>query len=319
MFPNDLDPIGDMQCVFSVKSSIPFLVDSRKFPISFSEHLYFTENGVEEYINVPSYLKNDNEYNIFIKRMQVSEVGSNMVFKLSSDDYPEMETLRDLIKIPSVIIDYKYVEGGYHKIIFTFHHSHIQEVSKFIFDARKKFKFGVPEYFGPNRGINYVLEKAQTSGSIIAGAITLNSPKKESEFMKELFSTKWVRRARYTDGSNRCDYLYRIPDSSSINNEVFTSVSGEDKIYGANKTSEISLLYSRLSLERYNPMFYQYHEHDGENLRICGLIPENYRNTMIETIAETSERFPQLDVRLTYSSQLKLEDNYLTQVFGPNF
>ncbi len=319
MFPNDPDPIGDMQCIFAVKSNIPFLVESRKFPISFSEHLFYTDDEVGEYINVPAFLKKDYEYGIFIKKMQVSEIGSNMVFKISSQDYPEMETLRELIKIPSVAIDYKYIEGGYHKTMFTFHHSHMKEVTKFIFNARRSFGYGFPEYIGPNRGLRFVIEKAQTSGNIVASSLTINPPRNESEKMKELFSTNWVRRARYTSKSRTDDFIFRIQDPESINHQVFREISGEDRIYGANITSGIYLLYSKLVFEHYNPMFYSYHEYNGQNLRICGLIPENYGGTVVESVAETVKEFPDLDVKLTYSSRLKYDQNSLIQVFGPDF
>ncbi len=304
MFPEDTDPVGDMQCVFAVKSSIPFLVESRKFPFSFSEHMYFTDKAVGEYINVPSYLKKDYEYSIFLKRMQVSEMGDLSVFKITSDEYPEMEIFRELIRIPSVAIDYKYIEGGYHKTVFTFHHTHAMEVSRFIFNARKALGNGIPEYFGSNRGLNYTLEKASKAERLVSGVVSVKPPVSDSDQMKALFATRWIRRLRYTTWENSNDFLYRVDDSAKLSGEIFKSVSEKEKIYTATTASKISVFYSKMLSEHYNPMFYQYHEFDGTLLRICGIISESYGRTFLGIVSDTVKNFPKYDIRVAYLSPI---------------
>ena len=300
MFPEDPDPIGDMQCLFSVKSSIPFLVESKKFPVNFSEHIYFTEEAVGDYINIPSSLKEDFEYNIFLKRMKVSEMGSQTVFKISSDEYPEMVIFRDLVKIPSVAIDYKFIEGGYHKTILTFHHTHLTDVSRFMFKARKTLGNGIPEYLGPNRGFNFVLEKALKAERVVACIISMKAPVSESKEMNHIFSSKWTRRLRYSNSNLNNDFLYRINTAVTSDNNIFEVISRKDGIYRATTASEVSLFYSKLLFEHYNPMFYQYHEYDGNTLRICGAVSQSYERTLLNVVSDSAKRFPKLGIKLSY-------------------
>lgn len=304
MFHEIPDPIGDMQCVFSVKSSIPFLVESRKFSRNFSEHLFFTEKEVGEYINIPSTLKGDQGYNIFLKRMQVSEMGSLTVFKISSEEYPEMEVFRELLKIPSVVIDYKYIEGGYHKTIFTFHHSQMNEVSRFIFNARRILGNGLPQYLGPNRGLNYVLENAVKAEKVLRVVFSMKAPIADSDQTKALYSAKWARRLRYTDGHFKNESLYRIRAESWTPPEIYRKISEEEGIYIATAASEISRFFSKMLFEKYNPMFYQYHVFDGNDLRISGLVPVSYERTILEIVHEAVKKFPLLDISLNYLSQI---------------
>lgn len=313
MFPENPDPIGDMQCVLSVRSSIPFLVESRKFPMNFSEHLYFTDEEVGEYINIPSTMKGDYEYNIFLKRMEVSEMGDLMVFRISSEEYPEMQIFRELVKIPSVVIDYKYVEGGNHKTIFSFHHSHALDVSRFIFKLRKTFGNGIPEYFGPNRGFSFILEKAGKAEKIVAGVLSMKAPMAESDQMRGLFASRWIRRARYTAGGSTNDFLYRVADPEGINKKMFQRISGKENIYRATTASDISIFYSKRVFEHFSPMFYQYHEFDGNNLRICGLASESYERIIMEIVYGAVKEFPQLDIKMTYAAQVSPTSNGVHQ------
>ena len=312
MFPEDTDPVGDMQCVLAVKSSIPFLVESRKFPFNFSEHLYFTDKVVGEYINVPSNLKKDYEYSIFLKRMQVSEMGDITVFKITSEEYPEMEIFRKLISIPSVVIDYKYIEKGYHKTVFTFHHSHVQEVSRFFFNARRTLGNGIREYFGPNRGPNFTLEKASKAEGFFSCVISARPETADSDRMKALFATKWKRRLRYISWDSTNNYLYRIADPSQISGETFKPVSVEDRIYGGSTVSDVSLFYSRRLYEHYNPMFFQYHEFDGALLRICGIVSESYERTLLQIVHEAVRKFPEYGIKVTNWSPIQLRSGLQT-------
>lgn len=304
MFPEDPDPIGDMQCILSVKSSIPFLVESKNFPVSFSEHMYFTDREVGEYINVPSNLKASFGMNIFLKRMEVSEVGGLLIFKISSADYPEMEVFRELVSIPSAVIDYKFIEQGYHKTLFTFHHSHMQEVTRFIFNARRALGNGVPEYLGPNRKFRGVMELAARSEGLWSGVISARSPEGESEEMEKLFSASWARRPRFTGGEETNDFLYRIHGPQVAEGGIFECISVEDGVYRALTASNVSQFYSRKLFQNYNPMLYQYHEFDGETLRICGVVSESYIKTFLESVSEAREKFPEYDIRLAYFDSL---------------
>ncbi len=316
MFPEDPDPIGDMQCLFSVKSTIPFLVESKKFPVNFTERIYFTEEAVGDYINIPSSLKVDFEYNIFLKRMRVSEMGSQTVFKISSDEYPEMEIFRDLVKIPSVAIDYKFIEGGYHKTIFTFHHTHMTDVSRFMFKARKALGNGLPEYLGPNRGINFVMQKALKAESVMAFVISLKAPASESEEIDLLFSSKWTRRLRCSNSDLNNDFLYRIDAADTTGKNIFEVISREDGIYRATTASEISLFYSKLLFEHYNPMFYQYHEYDGNTLRICGAVSQSYVRTLMYVVYASAKRFPKLGIKLSYVAPVTTGNSAMRPIPG---
>ncbi len=300
MFPENPDPIGDMQCIFSVKSSIPFLVESKRFPVNFSEQIFFTEETVGDYISIPASMQSDFEYSIFLKRMNVSEIGSQIVFKISSDEYPEMEIFRDLIKIPSVVIDYKYVEAGFHKTMFTFHHNHLLDVSRFMFKARRTLGNGMAEYLGPNRGFDFVLQKALKADKVVAGIISLEAPENESEEIGRLFACPWTRRLRYSNGLSSDDFIYRIDEAHKCDRNIFNAISEEEGIYRATIASEISIFYSRLLYEYYNPMFYQSHEYDGETLRIFGAVSESYARTMMNIVSEAASQFPQLGIKLVY-------------------
>lgn len=301
----EIDPIGDMQGVISLQSDIPALELSKKFRFKFSEHLYFTKDEVAEYLYVPVSMRKDFETMIFLNEMKAVEEGGLVIAKISSRDHPEMEIFRGLINIPSVVLDYKLLDGGVHKTYFSFHHSHLREVSEFLFEARKKIGPFIPEYLGKSQGFAWLLETQVSTEPMYHLEASLKVPQEELGKEEQVFKGTWLRRPRFSSGDTIADSLYRVhewnrPDKSG----VFEEISEEENIYRALSGSALSKLYTKSLAENFDPLICQYQKFDGEFLTMGGIVSRSYLKTMMSILSSISKRFPEWDLHLLFSHQM---------------
>ncbi len=300
MYSSTEDTIGDMQASVIVRSMIPGFEISKKFHMSIPEHLYINNEEVGEYLFIPEYLKNDRDTALLLSKFHIEEIGDFCILKLSSKEYPEMNIFKELVKIPSVILDYKAMESGFHKFHFTFSRNDLKSVSEFIFDSKRKIPTFEVEYLGKSRGFNWVIEKAGEVESLFAIEISITMPESKLESMGNFRNIKWKRRPRYNGPSDSMDALYRIQGRETLhNNGTFQRISLENHIFRAVTGNELWQFNSIRSLENFYPILYQTHEFDGENLKIRGIVSQNYSKTLMESISEVNSKHPGWNVSLT--------------------
>lgn len=316
MLLREIDPIGDMQGVVSVVSDIPALQLSRKFNFKFSEHMYFTKDEVAEYLYVPISMKKDFETMLFLNEIKAIEEGELLVAKISSKEYPEMEEFRKLVEIPSVVIDYKLLDKGLHRTYFSFHHSHLREVSEFFFNAKRRIENLMLEYIGASRGLAWLIEAALSTEPLYHVEASLDVPRTEISRTGQIFNRNWIRRPRYTSGDEEADALYRIRDGDhSRMSPIFQTISQEDAIYRAQGGSALSRYYSKTLVENFDPLICQYQRHENGTLLMGGVVSKSYFKTILGILSETSERFPEWNIKLMFVHQLSNETE-LRRFFG---
>ncbi len=300
MYSSVEDTIGDMQASILVKSLIPGFEVSRKFHINIPEHLYITEEEVGEYLFIPASLKRDREMALFLSKFDAQEQGDFYIVKLSSQDYPEMTIFRDLVKIPSAILDYKAMECGYHKFQFTFNRHDIHEVSEFIFHSREKIPTLEAEYLGRSRGFNWILERASSVEPLLSLEVSISVPEANLATMGPLRYRKWIRRPRFNGSTDFVDALYRIDDTDGLETiPNFHRISPDDNIYRVVTGTELAVLNDSRIMKNFNPLLYQQHEFDGKTLKIRGIVSQNYSSSLMSSISDASRAFPEWHISLT--------------------
>lgn len=316
MLLSEIDPIGDMQGVISLVSDIPALQLSRKFNFKFSEHMYFTKDEVAEYLYVPISMRKDFETMLFLNEIKAVEEEGLLIAKISSRDYPEMDEFRKLIEIPSVVIDYKLLDKGVHRTYFSFHHSHLREVSEFLFNARKRIENLMLDYIGASRGLAWLIEAAVSTEPLYHVEASLDVPKTEISRADQVFNGNWIRRPRYTSGDEEADALYRMRDDGHSGvSAIFQTISQDDAIYRARGGSALSRYYSKTLVENFDPLICQYQRYENGTLLMGGVVSKSYFKTILGILSETSERFPEWNIKLMFAHQLSNETE-LRRIFG---
>ncbi len=305
MLFREIRDILDMKLVLSVHTGTPiekFAAENGMFiPASlvvspdYVGSLYFFDDRAVEGRNV----------DIFLKASRARELKGKQTLFTSDRVYPQYKFFgRELLDLPSVIIDAHFVEGPSHHFHFRFHSSMIARVSELVTSSHAPEGMSV-EYLGPNVPDRDIMSYMAGRMSLAYVSLVSTPPDRMLGSQENpLRVTEWKRETKYirTDGKIRSIYYLDRPLETVPAN--VTEIYRDRRIYEAESENPVLSEIARLSPHITIPALNRSQSLSGNRFEMQCVGPAMFKQEFMERVKAARDRYPEWNIVLSGVEQL---------------
>ena len=206
----EMDGIPDMECEATIASELKIFRSLSDIVDHVPSFLYLDKNGISiSYFIDKKEVKSARNLEIFKREFQCRSFGDLSYIVNEQAGMPSIQNYEKLLAIPSVVLNYKYLEDGVHHIIFNFSRKDLERFSELIMELKELLPGFSIAYLGENRGISRTLDIIKNVPGLSYSSMKLEyDPDKIGEIMKY----KWIRKIRYNTPHSVTDAFYKFED-----------------------------------------------------------------------------------------------------------
>ena len=206
----EMDGIPDMECEATIVSELKVFRSLSDLVDHVPSFLYIDKNGVSiSYFIDKKEVKSARNLEIFKREFQCRSFGDLSYIVNEQAGMPSIQNYEKLLAIPSVVLNYKYLEDGVHHIIFNFSRKDLERFSELIMELKELLPGFSIAYLGENRGISRTLDIMKKVPGLSYSSMKLEyDPGKIGGIMKY----KWIRKIRYNTPHSVTDAFYKFED-----------------------------------------------------------------------------------------------------------
>jgi AAA+ ATPase superfamily predicted ATPase len=234
------------------------------------------------------------DVDIFLRTYNARKRGGVITLYATSKSFVEYRFIGDLIKIPSVVMNYVYVSGGRHFFNYRFHSSSLKEVSNLLLSENKPSSVQV-ESISMSRGLKQSLETFHKNAGLSVVVARSIPPKEEFTEDKNPMGSNWSREVKANDSEGRIRGVYY--GAKEIKAEDVLKIS--DGIYEADTDNPVLKYLSSKQDELIIPAISRFQTLINEDFTLVEVLPSLYKDDYIEMLSKASRLFPEWHLTLT--------------------
>jgi hypothetical protein len=288
-----LDKIGnvlDFQCHIILRNHYQVLMLSEKIGFTCSASMFIRKDLVELRFYIASADENNREMRILLETSRARKVDGVWIIYTNSKHFPELESLKELIKLDSVVMDYFLLKDGLFHVNFRFHSSDLRKVSNLLlgFSNSLGAEFQI-EYLGKNEGLMSIISKLNRVDPLSYLSFEGVIPENEKSPLNNPVGDQWIREIRYISDSEQISSIY------SMEGKVKSPSSVKElgpHIYEATTKNQVINDISKKSIEKGVPTICRIQAIKGKTFTMEYVIPSYYQSHFMKIMSEIVETYP---------------------------
>lgn len=304
MIIEDIDKMLDMQCVISFSLPHPITDLSDEYGLTSVIKIRMRGDGGIAILNIPSYeAEAAPEITKTLKEHNLVEERNALSAKIDLAGTKFLKSFKELISIPSVVIDAITLDSGTYNIIFRFHNNDIIKVNRTIQASFSDFERFAITYFGSSPGLISTFETISMQFPLKYIEITTSVPPKSMDIDRDPVITtlgvSWERELKYlVEEEIRAVYY----DKNAIlrrETEWVMEISPEQRIYETSFFNPLIDFFIKESSKSSVVILGMPQKLDGKNFSFSAIIPEMSLPEFFKVYTSSIEKFPEWDIMLS--------------------
>lgn len=282
---------------------------AEKFGIVAPMSCVLSEDMVKGYYYLPESVESDRDKMIFLRQYGARKQHGVWTVYFNSDFYTDLETIRSLSELPSVIMDDVQLVNGRHVFHARFSGMYMKDVSDMIVrTVSENQNFQIMNY-GMNPGIDYIISGISVDRKRSVRAVRIvveNYP--EERYGAFTVPDGTAREIKYFAEGSSQKGLYYFPDTMDEKpSSAFTKISDSHNYFEGPLRSEILMFLSTFGKNIPMMSLSMAHKFSGERLIIEYLIDEWSSELLIRRVKEAKEKFSNTSIYLDYAAAVSSE------------
>ena len=304
MIIEDIDKMLDMQCVISFSLSHPITDLSEEYGLTSVIKIRMRGDGGTAILNIPYYeSETPQEIIKVLKEHSLVEDRESMSAKIDLSGTRFLQSFRELIGVPSVVIDAMTLDSGIYSIIFRFHSNDSKKINKVIQGKFSAFDRFAVTYYGESPGLISTFEALSLQFPLKYVEITTSVPPRSMDIERDpVISTlgvSWERELKYlVEEEIRAVYY----DKNAIlrrETEWVNEISPEQRIYETSFSNPIMEFYIKESSKSSVVILGMPQKLEGKNFSFSAIVPEMSLHEFFSVITQSIDKFPEWDIMLS--------------------
>lgn len=287
-----LDKVGnllDFQCHIILRDHYQVLLLSEKIGFTCSASMFIRKDVVEVRFYIASADESNRDMRILLETSKARKVEGVWIIYTNSKHYPELESLKEIIKLDSVVMDYFLLKDGLLHVNFRFHSSDLRKVSNLLLGFSKSIgaEFQI-EYLGKNEGLLNIVSKLNRIEALSFLSFEGVIPEDEKSPLNNPVGDEWVREIRYISDSEQISSIYSMEGKVKNPSLVKQLAQG---IYEATTKNKVINDISKKTIEKGIPTICRIQSVKGKVFTMEYVIPSYYQNHFMKIMSEIVEAY----------------------------
>lgn len=218
--------------------------------------------------------------------------------------------VEQLIKIPSIAIDFSELKKGRVFLYFRFHHNNLKEVSDALLNSVRLFEGFEIEYLSESKGLKSTIHKISELTNLYYMEMVTNPPKEEIYSERNpVYGTAWTREIKHRYLGEIHGIYYTDKPAEDKFSHLLTKISDDGRVYYAVTGNPLIDYISEKENELGISTVSRIQKLEGDSFKIGIVLPEIHLKRHLNLLSEVSEKFPEWSLVLTDLQRLDYKDS----------
>ena len=276
---------------------------SRKFDIKSEIGLHLEGNEAEINLYFPAESSTERDLAIFISKSGgILENGVWRIHRKVTKSRDYIDTVRELINIPSCVLSSVWIDKGRYFTEFLFSYRDMDTVSKAIIGFKgEQWKLNI-EYLGPSEGYERILNIVDNRNPLGVIQMTLRTESSEKQLTDNLLNENWLRILKMPLGTKSIDAVY-LTDGYELKNPRIIKID-DGVYYGKTKNEVINAINDEI-IRRNIVTLSRVQIFEDSGLKAFIIAPTVFTEEILRLISDTEKKFTDWKIDLERIETLK--------------
>ena len=276
---------------------------SRKFDIKSEIGLHLEGNEAEINLYFPAESSTERDLAIFISKSGgILENGVWRIHRKVTKSRDYIDTVRELINIPSCVLSSVWIDKGRYFTEFLFSYRDMDSVSKAIIGFKgEQWKLNI-EYLGPSEGYERILNIVDNRNPLGVIQMTLRTESSEKQLTDNLLNENWLRILKMPLGTKSIDAVY-LTDGYELKNPRIIKID-DGVYYGKTKNEVINAINDEI-IRRNIVTLSRVQMFEDSVLKAFIIAPTVFTEEILRLISDAEKKFTDWKIELERIETLK--------------
>ncbi len=276
---------------------------SRKFDIKSEIGFHLEENEAEINLYFPAESSTERDLAIFISKSGgILENGIWRIHRKVTKSRDYIDTVRELINIPSCVLSSVWIDKGRYFTEFLFSYRDMDSVSKAIIGFKgEQWKLNI-EYLGPSEGYERILNIVDNRNPLSVIQMTLKTESSEKQLTDNLLNERWLRILKMPLGTKSIDAVY-LTDGYEFKNPRIIKI--DDGVYYGKTKNEVVNAINDEIIRRNIVTLSRVQMFEDSVLKTFIIAPTVFTEEILRLISDTEKKFTDWKIELERIETLK--------------
>ncbi len=277
-----------------------------KFQIFAPMSISISDDLVRSFYYFPEEVESDREKMIFLRQFQAKKMHGVYTVYFNSRLFPQLLSLDQFMKIPSVIMDDIRLINGHHFFYLRFNSEFTREISNLVIDMISEGDQYQVLSFGDNAGKDFLNENEKMNTNRELRFVRLVVENYHEEPVKGFsIPDGTVREFKTHSGTNTGRAVYYFPESHKFSPpDEFFRISDSKSHYEGPAESEITSFLSTYENSIPLPAVSRIQKFDGNRLTVEYLLDDWAVEILIRRLSEARKKFTDQVMYIDYASDV---------------
>ena len=276
---------------------------SRKFDIKSEIGFHLEGNEAEINLYFPAESSTERDLAIFISKSGgILENGIWRIHRKVTKSRDYIDTVRELINIPSCVLSSVWIDKGRYFTEFLFSYRDMDTVSKAIIGFKgEQWKLNI-EYLGPSEGYERILNIVDNRNPLGVIQMTLRTESSEKQLTDNLLNENWLRILKMPLGTKSIDAVY-LTDGYELKNPRIIKID-DGVYYGKTKNEVINAINDEI-IRRNIVTLSRVQIFEDSGLKAFIIAPTVFTEEILRLISDAEKKFTDWKIELERIETLK--------------
>ena len=276
---------------------------SRKFDIKSEIGFHLEGNEAEINLYFPAESSTERDLAIFISKSGgILENGVWRIHRKVTKSRDYIDTVRELINIPSCVLSSVWIDKGRYFTEFLFSYRDMDTVSKAIIGFKgEQWKLNI-EYLGPSEGYERILNIVDNRNPLGVIQMTLRTESSEKQLTDNLLNENWLRILKMPLGTKSIDAVY-LTDGYELKNPRIIKID-DGVYYGKTKNEVINAINDEI-IRRNIVTLSRVQIFEDSGLKAFIIAPTVFTEEILRLISDAEKKFTDWKIELERIETLK--------------
>ncbi|WMT49725.1 MAG: hypothetical protein RE472_01875 [Thermoplasmatales archaeon] len=276
---------------------------SRKFDIKSEIGFHLEGNEAEINLYFPAESSTERDLAIFISKSGgILENGIWRIHRKVTKSRDYIDTVRELINIPSCVLSSVWIDRGRYFTEFLFSYRDMDSVSNSIIGFKgEQWKFNI-EYLGPSEGYERILNIVNNRNPLSVIQMTLKTESSEKQLSDNLLNERWLRILKMPLGTKSIDAVY-LTDGYEFKNPRIIKI--DDGVYYGKTKNEVVNEINDEIIRRNIVTLSRVQMFEDSVLKAFIIAPTVFTEEILRLISDAEKKFTDWKIELERIETLK--------------
>lgn len=308
MLINEINKMLDKQCVLSFSLEHPLTQLSETYGLTAIIKIRMHGEGGVMIVNMPYKESYDKDIVSTLKGYDAIIEGDALSARIDISNLPFIHSFRNLINIPSVVIDGVILDKGMFYLYFRYHHNNHRHVSKLLLSEGGSYTDFAVRYLGESQGILSAIQEIDKQIPLYYVEISSRVPSKSIDIMRDhvliTFGISWDREVKYVIEDEIHAVYYDQNAVLKKGNEWATEISPSERIYETTFYNPVIEYYIKESSKSSIVTLGMPQKLFGNRFSFSAIIPSMHLTQFFPVIFRSFEKFPEWEMVMDNVSEV---------------